>query len=121
MIDNKKTFKDLNLGDTLYFASINSSNIIESRLIGMKILPDENGIYSNGEYILFTTDRCSQFKIPRLLYDIYDVVIIEFNNNKYWCSTSKETIIKCVIKAIEDEKNLWATRLILFINNLKDE
>jgi len=116
----KKTFKDLNIGDTLYFASINSSNIIESRLVGMKILPDENGIYSNGEYILFTTDGFSQFKIPRLLCDMYDVIIIEFNNNKYWCSTSKETVAKCIIKAMEDEKNLWANRLIQFINNLKD-
>lgn len=118
MVNNKKTFKDLNVGDTIYFGCLDSDHIMESQLVSIELLPDNSNCYTEQSKIHFTPIEFGNFTISKILLERHDVVYYTFNNQGFWCGTSKEAVADHVIRAIKLKVALWNSRMNLLINNL---
>ena len=117
MIVEKKTFADMKVGETLYFGCLDSYHIMESRLVSIEMLPDNDNCYTHSSDIRFTPVEFGNFAISKMILDRHDVIYYTHNNQGFWCGTSKEAVAEHVIAAIKSKIDFWYNRMIRFNNN----
>ncbi len=118
MVIGKKTFADMHVGDKLYFGALDCSHVMESTLLSIELLPDEDNCYTLRSNVRFTMVEFGKFKISKCILAHNDAIYYEFNGNWFWCGTSKEVVIECVLKALREKRTLWDDRINRFIDNV---
>lgn len=117
MVIGKKTFADMKVGEKLYFGTLDCSYVMESTLVNIEMLTDEDNCYTLRSNVRFTPVEFGNFEISKCTLAYNDAVYYEFNGNWFWCGTSKEVVIECVLKALNEKRALWDNRINRFIDN----
>lgn len=118
MVIGKKTFADMHVGDKLYFGSLNCSHIMKSTLLSIELLPDEDDCYTIRSKVRFTPVEFGSFEISKCILACNDAIYYEFKGQWLWCGTSEEVIKACVLKALNEQRDLWDNRINSFIENI---
>ena len=118
MVIEKKTFANMKVGDSLYFGCLDSDHVMESKLISIEMLPDNDDCYTHRSEIRFTPVEFGNFTINKMILDHHDVVYYTYNNQGFWCGTTKEAVAKHVLRAMNSKIDIWYNKMIRFSNNL---
>ena len=118
MVLGKKTFADMKVGEKLYFGTLDCPHVMESTLVNIEMLTDENNCYTLQSNVRFTPIEFGNFEINKCILAYNDAIYYEFNDNWFWCGTSKEAVISCVLNALTDKRNFWQNRIDRFVKNI---
>lgn len=118
MVLGKKTFADMKIGEKLYFGALDCSHIMESTLVNIEMLTDDDNCYTFRSDVRFTPVEFGHFEISKLILDKNDAIYYEFNGNGFWCGTSPEVVATCVLKALQHKRDFWQSRINHFVNNI---
>ena len=112
-----KTFSELKVGDTLYFGTLDSSHIMESKLISIEMMLSDDNKFNHNSNIRFTPVEFGFFDIPQIIMKYHRVVYYEYNNTGFWCGTTKEGVRNAIIIEMTRKRDLWQNRIDRLMSN----
>ena len=118
----KRTFADIQVGDTLYWGAIGMDHISTT------IVTDTH-LNLDGEHlpkvcdVIFKTNEGFKFDICNCLLDKHDCIIFTHvvNGNEIYIGTTKEAVAYQITKYLTSKIRFWSERKARFLDNYQND